>query len=344
VLATTRPSYSVVLTPSRMTPESYAQLRAALGPQADGLPGWETLLPMAKDRNKTLLAAKDVSRETMVLIETSLERSGIQVVVVPHRYYPGGALAAAALGYMNEVSAEEVRTRKREGYRPGDLIGRTGLERFFEPYLRGRKGFEKLVIVPIGMRRSDLRIADLATGPMKQDPGPGHNIILSLDSDVQRIAERALRNTRASAAVVLEIDTGRILAMVSRPTFDPNVMSGRLTPEIEARMLSNPLRPFGNKAIADTYNPASTFKPVSALTALEEKLLTPEDRVHCGGYVQIGRRRFKCSKAHGSVNLHAAIVQSCNVYFYELGARPGILARSGARRERRGPGWRAASR
>jgi penicillin-binding protein 2 len=156
---------------------------------------------------------------------------------------------------------------------------------------------------------------------------PGNNLVLTLDIDLQRIVERALRGSRAAAAVFLDVETGRILALASKPSFDPNLMSRGLSPEAISRILSDRLRPFRDKALADTYNPGSTFKVITASTALEEKLITLEDKVRCAGYIQVGRRRFRCSKVHKVVNLHDAIVQSCNVFFYDLGARPGMMNR-----------------
>jgi penicillin-binding protein 2 len=328
VLATTRPSYNLYVTPEQITPDVYARLRAALGSDADELPLWDALQAEGKkSRDKAVLVAEDIPRDVMATLETSLDNPGVKMIAAPRRHYPQGVLAAHALGYMNEVSPDEVRLRKDEGYRASDLIGRTGLERQWEPYLRGQKGFEKVVVDRRGMRRSDLRAEDIVEGPPRQEPVPGNTVVLSLDADVQRMTERAMRNARAGAAVVIEVETGRILAMASRPTFDPNVMSGKLSADTEARIRSDRLHPFLDKSIGETYNPGSTFKAISAIAALEEKLITPEDHVTCGGFVTVGNRRFKCMKSHGSVALHDAVVQSCNVYFYELGARPGMMNR-----------------
>ena len=179
-----------------------------------------------------------------------------------------------------------------------------------------------------GLRRTDIRIADLITdGPVSESPSPGNNVILTLDLDVQRIVERALRSVRSAAAVVVDVETGRILAISSKPAFDPNMMSGGLSPENIARVLSDRLRPFRDKALSDTFNPGSTFKAITATAGLEEKVIVPEDKVKCGGYIQVGRRRFRCTKAHKTVNLYDAIVQSCNVFFYDLGGRPGMMNR-----------------
>jgi penicillin-binding protein 2 len=327
VLATTRPSYDVYVSPDHVTPEGYARLRALLGPAAEDLMTWEGVQEGKQKGERSIMVAEDLPRDAMATLETSLDTPGVKVVATARRHYPFGTLAAHALGYMNEVNAEEVRDKKDEGYRPGDLIGRTGLERQWEPYLRGKKGFEKQVVDKRGLRRSDLRVEDLVEGPVGEEPMPGNNVILSLDADAQRITERALRNARAGAVVVMEVDTGRILAMASRPTFDPNVMSGKLSADTEARIRNDRLHPFLDKSVGEVYNPGSTFKAISTIAALEEKLLSPEDHVRCNGFVTLGNRRFKCMKAHGSVDLHHAVVQSCNVFFYTLGLRPGMINR-----------------
>jgi penicillin-binding protein 2 len=290
---------------------------------------WEAIEAEAtKGKDRTLVMAENVSRDVMAQLETSLDKPGVHVSAVQRRHYPNGALAAHAIGYLNEVSAEELKTRKDEGYQSGDTIGRTGIERQWEPYLRGHKGFEKVVVNRRGLRRTDIRISDLVTdGPVIQPPSPGNNVILTLDLDVQRIVERALRSVRSAAAVVIDIETGRILAISSKPAFDPNMMSGGLSPENIARVLSDRLRPFRDKALSDTFNPGSTFKAITAMAGLEEKVIVPEDKVKCGGYIQVGRRRFRCTKAHKTVNLYDAIVQSCNVFFYDLGGRPGMMNR-----------------
>jgi penicillin-binding protein 2 len=328
VLATTRPSYDVYVNPDHVTPDAYARLRALLGPAAEDLMPWEVLKDEAKKKGeKSVAVAQDIPRDTMATLETSLDTPGVKVVATARRHYPFGTLAAHALGYMNEVSPDEVRDKKDEGYRPGDLIGRTGLERQWEPYLRGKQGFDKQVVDKRGLRRSDLRVEDIVDGPVREEAMPGNNVILTIDEDAQRITERALRNSRAGAVVVVEVETGRILAMASRPTFDPNVMSGKLSADAEERFRSDRLHPFLDKSVGEVYNPGSTFKAVSTIAALEEKLLTPDDHVRCNGFVTLGNRRFKCMKAHGSVDLHQAVVQSCNVFFYDLGGRPGMMNR-----------------
>ncbi len=334
VLATVRPSYNLYVTPRTLTSESFAHLRTILGMNGDeAMDVWERVqgtvaadgTPGAREKERPVLLAEDISREAMASIETGLEIPGVKIVSVPRRSYPQGALAAHVLGYMNEVSADEVRAKKDEGYRAGDLIGRTGIERQWEGYLRGRAGFQKIVVDRRGLPKPDLR--EITDGPTSQAAVPGNHLVLTIDIDVQRIAERALRNASAAAAVVMDVDTGRVLALVSKPGFDPNEMSGHLTPDAEQRILTDRFHPLRDKTLAETYYPGSTFKAVSALAALEDRLVTPEERTKCHGSYEIGRRRFRCTKTHGTVAMYDAIVQSCNVYFYELGARPGMMDR-----------------
>jgi penicillin-binding protein 2 len=329
VLATMIPTYDIEVHPSQLTHESYDRLRALLGPDLERFPTWEAIRSEATEgKDRTLVVAENVSREIMAQLETSLDKPGIHVTAVQRRYYPNGTTAAHAIGYMNEVSADELKTRKDEGYQSGDTIGRKGIERQWEPYLRGHKGFEKVVVNRRGLRRTDVRIADLVTdGPISQPATPGNDVILTLDLDVQKVVERALRGVHSAAAVVIDVETGRILAIASKPAFDPNMMSGGGPEESLARVLTDRLRPLRDKALSDTFNPGSTFKVITALAGLEEKIIVPEDKVKCVGHIQVARRRFRCTKAHKIVNLYDAIVQSCNVFFYDLGGRPGMMNR-----------------
>ncbi|HVZ86928.1 MAG TPA: penicillin-binding protein 2 [Polyangia bacterium] len=327
VLATVRPSYNVYVTPKLLTPDGFARLRAVLGINGDeAMDVWERVSGEgARADGRSVLLAEDISREAMAAIETGVDLPGVKIVSSPRRSYPMGMLGAHVLGYMNEISADELRAKKDEGYRAGDLIGRTGIERQWDGYLRGRSGFQKTVVDRRGMPKTDIH--DVIDGPAAQPAVAGNNVILTLDADVQRSAERALRNVSAAGVVVLDVNSGRILAMASKPSFDPNEMSGHLTPEAEQRLLADRYHPLHDKTLAETYYPGSTFKPVSAISALEDRLITPDDKTKCHGSYEIARRRFKCTKTHGVVSLYDAIVESCNVYFYELGARPGMMDR-----------------
>jgi penicillin-binding protein 2 len=328
VLATVRPSYNVYVTPRQLTAEGFARLRALLGMNGDeAIDVWERVQNGGADAagGRPVLLAEDISREAMAAIETGVDLPGVKITSGPRRSYPMGALGAHVVGYMNEISADELRAKKDEGYRAGDLIGRTGIERQWDGYLRGRSGFQKIVVDRRGMPKTDIH--DVIEGPAVQPAVAGNNVVLTIDADLQRFAERALRNASAAGVVALDVNSGRILAMASKPSFDPNEMSGHLTLEAEQRLLADRYHPLHDKTLAETYYPGSTFKPVSAISALEDRLITPDDKTKCHGSFEIARRRFKCTKTHGVVSLYDAIVQSCNVYFYELGARPGMMDR-----------------
>jgi penicillin-binding protein 2 len=333
VLATVRPSYNVYVTPRLLTPEGFARLRALLGMNGDeAIDVWERVEGGGADATggphaaeRPVLLAEDISREAMAAIETGVDLPGVKIVSGPRRSYPMGTLAAHVVGYMNEISGDELRAKKDEGYHAGDLVGRTGIERQWDGYLRGRAGFQKIVVDRRGMPKTDIH--DIIDGPAAQPAVAGNNVVLTIDADLQRFTERALRNASAAGVVALDVNSGRILAMASKPSFDPNEMSGHLTVEAEQRLLADRYHPLHDKTLAETYYPGSTFKPISAISALEDRLITPDDKTKCHGSFEIARRNFKCTKTHGVVNLYDAIVESCNVYFYELGARPGMMDR-----------------
>jgi penicillin-binding protein 2 len=327
VLADNRAAYNVYVTPRFLTPDALERLRGYLGlseEQAAAING-RAAETHGLQRYRAQLAIEDVSREQMALVATNRQNlPGVQIEAVPRRTYPLGASASHVLGYINEISAAELTSRRDQGYRSGDLIGRTGLERQWEGYLRGTPGFERVVVDAKGQRKSAEETRELLQTPRRQDPVAGNNIVLSLDADLQRLAERAFRRYPSGAAVVVDVETGRILAMVSKPGFDPNLLSGRLTFAEEARLNQDPYRPRLDKTLREHYYPGSTYKVIPAVAGLEEGVISPDERVQCKGYHELGRRWFRCSKVHGRVNMYEALAQSCNIYFYKLGERVGM--------------------
>ena len=235
-----------------------------------------------------MLVAEDISREAMAAIETGADLPGVKIVSVPRRSYPHGTMAAHALGFMNEISADELRAKKDEGYRPGDLIGRAGIERQWDGYLRGHAGFTKVVVDRRGLPKTDIR--EIIEGPSTRAAVPGNNLVLTLDVDVQKAAERALRTVPAAGAVVIDVDTGRVLALVvdaglrSERDVRPPDAGGR------AALLNNRFKPLHDKTVGETYYPGSTFKAVSAIAALEDRLVTPEEKTKCHGSFELAAR------------------------------------------------------
>jgi penicillin-binding protein 2 len=326
-LATTRPAFNLVVTPAHVSREGYMNLRRLLGPDFPDLPSWKRIEEMGRTgAGRTVVVAQDLAQEQMAAIATAMDIPGITIETEARRFYPQGSLFAHTVGYTAAIPTDDLRKKKDEGYRPGDRIGRTGLERLLESTLRGQPGFDKLVVDRRGRPLPGIDISDLVTGPVHADPVPGPNVILTLDLDAQAAAAKAFGDQRSGGVVVVEVDTGRVLVMLSAPAFDPNILSGKVSSYDDARLAGDPRRIFRDKTVADTYNPGSTFKLITALSGLEAGILKPEAKTFCNGSVEYGKRRFHCMHQHGSIELHHAIVESCNVFFYELGARPGMMA------------------
>ncbi len=331
VLADNRPSYNVYITPRFFTDEALGHLRRFLDLSDEQVDALKQKLAAKHglDRFHQVEVLEDITRDQLAVLESEkLELPGVGVGAVAHRSYPHGALLAHALGYMNQISAEELAERRERnsggGYHLGDYVGRAGLERQFESYLRGHDGVERIVVDAKGQRKPDVETSELIGGPQRQDPEPGHDVITTIDLDLQRVVESALKKHQSAAAAVVEVDTGRVLALASWPEPDPNVLTGRLSRAEAERLASDPARPLIDKTLRENYFPGSTFKVVPMLAGLEDHLVDPDEKIICHGAIQYGRRWFHCVEPHGKVDLHGALVQSCNVYFYGLGDKLGL--------------------
>jgi penicillin-binding protein 2 len=323
VLASNRPSFNVYVTPRYFTPEAEAALSRLLGLASHELDELREQIGVArkkKDLRTPLLFLSDIDRDKLaILTQAHAELPGVTVNDVPRRHYPHVGLAAHVLGYMNKISKSEFEARAEDGYTETDLLGRTGVESQWENYLRGKPGLERYVVDAKGQRKSDREAEELIKGERFIAPIPGHNVILTIDVELQRIADSALGDNPAGGIAVVDVKTGRILALVSRPAYDPNVMSGRLTRAEEAQLNANPYKPFIDKTLNAQYYPGSTYKFVTALAALEAKVVTPEEKILCPGWLDVDKRH--CTKAHGRVGFYEAMAQSCNVYYWTLAQR-----------------------
>ncbi len=247
--------------------------------------------------------------------ERKLELPGVIVEVEPQRVYPTSAFAAHLLGYVREVSEEQM---KQGRYRRGDMIGQSGLERLLDEYLRGRDGGERIEVDALG------RPVQL----MKRDePDPGGQVITSVDRRIQEAAERAMAG-HAGAVVVMDPRNGDVLAMTSSPAFALDRLTGNLDREDWRRLVSDPMTPLMNRALQSQYAPGSVFKVVVTAAGLQEGSLTPMDRTYCNGQFHLGAWTFKDWKegGHGHVDLRSALVHSCNIFFYQAGLKVGAEA------------------
>lgn len=252
-------------------------------------------------------------------IETRGHFAGwVEIRKSARRWYPEGDLTAFITGYMREISADELASNPHAGYRAGDRVGKTGIERQWENYLRGRAGSMARVVNYLGAPVKVPPPSARAALPEPREPIPGQDVHLSIDVDMQRVAAEAFAGRRAGGLVAMEVRTGRILAMLSVPSIDPNRWEGPITRGEYQEWLESPFKPFVDKTVQENYFPGSTYKIVSALAMLEDPNYDPDELVDCGPYVEYGGRKFKDTHTCGPVDLREAIVQSCNVYFYKL--------------------------
>lgn len=240
----------------------------------------------------------------------------MEVIHAQRRLYPKDGLAAHVIGYVGEVSENELNSAEFIKYEQGDVVGKQGIERQYNDMLTGVDGERQVVVDNRGRERQLLD---------NKDAIPGKDLQLTIDLDLQVVAELAMENRRG-AVVALDPRNGEVLAMVSRPAYDPNRFAGRIRSADWKDLLTNPQKPLLNRAIQAQLAPGSTFKPIMALAGLEEGVIDENFRVHCSGGASFYGRYFKChlKGGHGSVDLKKAIAQSCDVFFYTVGNKLGI--------------------
>jgi len=259
---------------------------------------------------------KNVSIQKVALVETNaIDLPGVYVDVTPVRLYVDGEIIAPIIGYTGEVSKEELE-KSEEDYLSGDITGKYGIEKVLDPHIRGRRGNELVEVNAFGKVIKNLG---------RIDPASGSTVVLTIDAQLQKAAWEAFEG-KAGAAVAMDPRDGSILAMVSLPSFDPNLFNSGIVRTEWEKLQKNPLNPLSNRAISGQYPPGSTYKLIVAAAALEEGIITTETRISCSGSFSLGNRSFRCWKkhGHGSVNLHRALVESCDVYFYTVGKMLGV--------------------
>ena len=328
VIASNRPSYDVRATPRLLrVPEDVervAVLMGLSGEQREALQRRLDELP-EDQRARQLELYSDISREQLAALETHLaELPALDIVTVPLRDYPYGTLGAHLIGYLNEVNVEDLENAPDPGvYRSGDRIGRNGLERRYEDLLRGKRGFRRLVVDARGRPLQGTRPQSLEVDMLKK-PVPGHDLQLTIDMKLMEALDRAFQPHPSGAAVVVDIHTGAVRALYSKPVYDPNEMSSGLSATRYQALTEDPFRPLIDKTIYETYFPGSTFKVITALAAMEDEVVDPMQRVECMGSIRIGRQKFRCNRRHEWVDLYDSVVRSCNVYFWELADDVGL--------------------
>jgi len=260
---------------------------------------------------------KGLTRDELARIETNVfHMPGVIIEVKPKRHYIYGPLAAHLIGYLGEIDKEQL---NKEGYnqnKRGDFVGKFGVEKKWQRYLNGVRGGQQIEVDASGRR---LRVL------YQKAAEPGFNVYLTIDKDLQMLAEHSLENT-AGAIVAMNPMTGEVLTMASSPSFNPNDFAKGIDEKGWKRLVSNPRFPLQNRVISGQYPPGSLFKIAVAIAGLEEAVIDPDEKIFCGGSYNFRGRLYRDWKegGHGYVDLHRALVESCDVYFYKMGQKIGI--------------------
>lgn len=282
--------------------------------------------------------AKDISEKSVAQIEENKsELYGFNVVNVPKRYYPYSTLAAHVIGYVSKIGGDEYKTKKEEGYSINSVIGKAGIEETYEPYLKGKDGVNKVEVDSEGNVTSE----NITTEPLA-----GNSVTLTIDYRLQKVAEESLYNAivglnngslvgkvipdaNAGSVVVLDVQSGEVLAMANYPSYDINNFTSGISYSKWNELINNPVRPMFNRAISGVYSPGSTYKMLVGLAGLRTGKITISELYRDPGIYEYGYHP-KCwiytqyGRTHGYINISGAIKGSCNCYFYEVGRRIGI--------------------
>ncbi|HDQ04757.1 MAG TPA: penicillin-binding protein 2 [Deltaproteobacteria bacterium] len=317
LLAGSLPSFNVVYMPGVVKDHEQILNRLKSLYEKQSLPvEFDSSLPKSVRPYMPIKLEENIGMEKVAVVETnSLSLTGVYIDVSPVRRYPKGEMMAPIIGYTGEVCREDLK-KEKGGYTLGDISGRHGVERVFDEYIRGKNGAE-LIEVNVYERE----IKNLG----RIDPVPGNNVVMSVDAGLQKVAWEALKG-KAGAVVALDPRDGAILAMVSAPSFDPHLFNVTFSPEQWRGLLNNPRAPMINRAISGQYPPGSVYKLIVAAAALEEGVISPDSKILCTGAYRLGSRTYRCWRrhGHGKVDLHRAIVESCDVYFYNTGRMLGV--------------------
>lgn len=310
------PAYTVRIIPALYDTKNNKKLEALLNFSTGTI---DTILKKNKSYSQyiPIRIKRGVDFQTISWIEENSENiPGVDYIIEMQRNYPANVMASHIFGYIKEVNPEHIKIDKF--YSPGDLIGYNGLEKSYEKYLRGKKGYNFILVDSKGRDISKYKDGNNDVSSIK-----GTDLVLSFDGDIQRIAEEELKG-KSGAVVAIEPKTGEILAMASAPDYDLNQFSYVTSLDYLKELYSNPLKPQYNRATMSAHPPGSTFKVMVAIAALESGAINSSTTFYCGGGYNYGGRFFKCHGAHGNINVVSAIEHSCNSFFYQLIFKVGL--------------------
>jgi penicillin-binding protein 2 len=316
VLAHNRPSFEVYLVPEdvRAHPEVLIKIAQLLNMPQDEIEEKIGVQRRGAPFRPVKIKSDIDWNELAVLESNRVHLPGLLVDVRPRRAYDYGDLASHLIGYLGEVDENELKQSKESPYRMGSLIGKYGVEYWWENDLRGVDGGRQIEVDAMGREVRPLGVVE---------PFPGNNLFLTIDLDLQKTAEEAYKD-KNGALIAMDPKTGHILAMVSKPSFEP--FARNVSPDEWKALVENPYHPLTNKGIQGQYPAGSVFKIITAIAGLESGIITPNTQFRCTGAFPFGNRDFRCWKqgGHGSLSLHRAIVESCDIYFYQAGLKVGV--------------------
>ena len=319
-LVSIRPAFNLYLTPedARNLDSSLEKLAQRISLDQEKL---KKKIAQTKSFKEVLIKG-DIPREEVAFVEeNNMSLPGIRIRAEPLRNYVFNNLASHTLGYLGEISKASLERLKDPAYRQGDFVGKNGLENIYESLLRGKKGYKEVEVDVSGRELKTLR---------KLPPESGNNLILTLDVKIQEELEKLMTRTAEQnmngSVVVMKVQTGEIIAITSKPSFDPNKFAAGISTRNWRDLVTDEWHPLQNRSIHGQYPPGSTYKIVTAIAGLGEGVIKPDTSIFCPGHFKLGRGRYRCWKksGHGFMNLHDALVQSCDVYFYTIGHRLGI--------------------
>ena len=314
ILVDNRPSFSVGLIPAHLSQKTIGQISHILH-----IPQKSIFSKLRRaPRFQPVIIVRDIPKKQLIYLEENQYfLPGMEIIPDFKRYYPKDVNSPHIFGYIGEVSPEEQKSNPR--YQLGDMVGKSGLERYYDLDLRGTKGMRYVRVDAQGKILGDY------DSQLNEPPIHGSDIYLYMDYDLQKFGESLLEGYQG-ALVAIDVRNGGIIALVSKPDYDIRSLSGKINSKIWNSLLQDKRHPLYSRAIQSTYPPGSTYKIVAAIAALQEKIITPQWKRFCPGYFRLGRKVIHCWKpsGHGWLDLYGAIKNSCNVYFYQLGLKIGL--------------------
>ncbi|MEO7216957.1 MAG: penicillin-binding protein 2 [Gemmatimonadaceae bacterium] len=323
IIAENLPGYSVSIAPVNVDSlkSSLAHLSSVITLTPDQISA--AVRRFRRDPNRPTLIMSDASMSVVsVLEEHRINFPRLIIQSVPKRFYPDGPAVASFVGYTGEITDADLNSSAYNGYKPGQLVGKGGIEKEYESILRGKEGVRYDEVDARG------RQVRTATPRLDLNPEPAPPLYTNIDLDLQRYVASVFGDSLVGGAIALDPRDGGVLALYSAPSYDVNKFTGGIPEDYWKGLLSDDRRPLLNKVTQGRYPPGSTFKLATAVTALEDGVVTIDEHmpVPCTGGFQYGNRYFKCwdKKGHGSISLGRAIEVSCDVYFYQLGLKVGL--------------------